>query len=662
MEKKKQGIVITSVLLVCLILVVIGVSFAFFTYSRQGSKENTITTGSLTFVYDEQKAEGNGITLNNAFPMSDDEGKQLSGSNNVFDFQVLASTKGESISYEVIGKKDDASTLPENVTKIYLTTLSGSEESEVATTVKDGVVTTYDELSDTQIEDQTGKTLYQEVIPLNQTGYQKNFRLRMWLSEEASTTTNGSWDYNNKTFTIRINVVANGEGVTITTPSYTDTSGANAPELVEGMIPVVYDEEKSSWVKQDLDKSYAYQDQIWANAVTVTEENRATYMSAPAGTEISMEDINTMWVWIPRYEYQYTNLGDQYAGGTQDLPGEIKINFLSGTSTTPSDATNYKVHPAFTFGTDQLTGLWYAKFETSLLEQCIPKDNAINANCDLTSFTLQIKPSVTSWRGARISTFFQSIRGMQISKYATYGFANDTSYDIHMSKNSEWGAVAYLSQSKYGKYGNPNYTGADKEVAINNCSNYITGIGGDTVSAPSSNTTCTTNTYETAKGQAASTAGNITGVYDMSGGTWEYMMGVLADSSGAPRSGLTETYNSGFNGMLNDGSQYTNGINFPESKYYDLYENDDSTNHNGDLSKTGCKKGICYGHALSEVGTSNSITGWYNDLYNYVFDTSPWFPRGGYYVDQRGAGIFSTHYNGGGSGINRTTRIVLISA
>ena len=662
MEKKKQGMIITSVLLICLILVVIGVSFAFFTYSRQGSKENTITTGSLTFVYDEQKAEGNGITLSNAFPMSDDEGKQLSGSNNVFDFQVLASTKGESIAYEVIGKKDDASTLPENVTKIYLTTLNGSEESEVATTIKEGMVTTYDELSDTQIEDQTGKTLYQEVIPLNQSGYQKNFRLRMWLSEEANTTTNGSWDYNNQTFTIRINVVANGEGVTITAPSYTDTSGANTPELVEGMIPVVYDETKSSWVKQDLDKSYAYQDQIWANAVTVTEENRATYMSAPAGTVISMDDINTMWVWIPRYEYMYTNLGDQYAGGTQDLPGEIKVNFLSGTSSTPSDSTNYKVHPAFTFGTDQLTGLWYAKFETSLLEQCIPKDNAINANCDLTSFTPQIKPSVTSWRGARISTFFQSIRGMQISKYATYGFANDTSYDIHMSKNSEWGAVAYLSQSKYGKYGNSDYSGADKEIAINNCSNYITGIGGDTVSASQSSTTCTTNTYETEKGQAASTTGNITGVYDMSGGTWEYMMGVLADSSGAPRSGYTETYNSGFNGMLNDGSQYTNGINFPESKYYDLYENDDSTNHNGDLSKTGCKKGICYGHALSEVGTSNSITGWYNDFYNYVFDTSPWFPRGGYYVDQRGAGIFSTHYNGGGSGINRTTRIVLISA
>ena len=98
---------------------------------------------------------------------------------------------------------------------------------------------------------------------------------------------------------------------------------------------------------------------------------------------------------------------------------------------------------------------------------------------------------------------------MQTFRYDTYGFANDTSYDIHMSKNSEWGVVAYLSQSKYGKYGNPNYTGTDKEVAINNCQSFITGVGGDTVSAGSSTKTCTANTYETEKGKAASTTGNI---------------------------------------------------------------------------------------------------------------------------------------------------------
>ena len=639
MEKKKQGIVITSVLLVCLILVVIGVSFAFFTYSRQGSKENTITTGALTFIYDEKEAEGNGITLSNAFPMSDEAGKAQSGDNNVFDFQVLASTKGESIAYEVIGEKDRSSTLPENVTKIYLTTLNGSDETEVATTVKDGVVTTYDELVDTQIEDQTGKTLYQEVIPLNQTGYQKNFRLRMWLSEEANTTTNGSWDYNNKTLTIRINVVANGE----VKPIYQDESGANPPELVDGMIPVTY--AGSKWVKADTSsKWYDYNNQEWANAVTVTEENRATYMSAPAGTEILMEDINTMWVWIPRYEYMYTNLGDQYAGGTQLQPGEIKVNFLSGMTTTPSDSANYKVHPTFRFGETELSGIWVGKFEMSILESCIAADGDVNKGCDLTTFTPQIKPSVVSWRGARVSTFFESIRGMQTNKYGTYGFANNESYDIHMSKNSEWGAVAYLSQSQYGKYGNSNYSGADKEVAINNCSSYITGIGGDTVNASESSTTCTTNTYETKKGQAASTTGNITGVYDMSGGTWEYTMGVLADDSGNPRSGKNTLYNSGFNGSLNSGS-YNSGIDFPVSKYYDLYTTS-SVN-------TACNGGICYGHALSESA------GWYQD-YQYFIDVDvPWFMIGGSWGNTASAGVFNFNANPGLANDYSTSRAVL---
>ena len=601
MEKKKQGIIITSVLLVCLILVVIGVSFAFFTYSRQGSKENTITTGSLTFVYDEKKAEGNGIILSNAFPMSDEVGKAQSGDNNVFDFQVLASTKGESIAYEVIGKKDDASTLSENVTKIYLTTLSGSEESEVATTIKDGVVTTYDELSDTQIKDQTGKTLYQEVIPLNQTGYQKNFRLRMWLSEEANTTTNGSWDYNNKTFTIRINVVANGEGQ----PIYQDESGANVPELVEGMIPVTYDEEKSSWVKADVyNEWYNYNNQKWANAVTVTETNRATYMSAPAGTEIPMEDINTMWVWIPRYEYQYTNLGDQYAGGTAEQPGEIKINFISKEATSPS-SDEYKIHPAFTFGEEELGGIWIGKFETT---GTLPNnDYCRNESCDVSTVT--IKPGVTSLRYQQVASFFYVARSMQLNNSNTFGFSS-SSGNLHMSKNSEWGAVAYLSQSKYGKYGNPNYEGVNKEVAINNCENYITGIGGDTVSDDLSSATCTTNTYETAKGQAASTTGNITGVYDMSGGSDEFVMGNYSNTIAS----------SGF-------------IEMPESKYYDLYTTEDAS--------TACESGICYGQALSET------SGWYADIAAFVSSSSPWMGRSGTYGYETYAGVFNFIFNNG---------------
>ena len=47
-----------------------------------------------------------------------------------------------------------------------------------------------------------------------------------------------------------------------------------------------------------------------------------------------------------------------------------------------------------------------------------------------------------------------------------YGFSGST-YGTHMMKNIEWGAVAYLSQSKYGKYGNTTYSGANKEIYQN---------------------------------------------------------------------------------------------------------------------------------------------------------------------------------------------------
>ena len=244
-------------------------------------------------------------------------------------------------------------------------------------------------------------------------------------------------------------------------------------------------------------------------------------------------------------------------------------------------------------------------------------------------------------------------RSMQMDTSNPYGFSNTTG-DLHMSKNSEWGAVAYLSQSKYGKYGNPDYIGADKEVASNNCQNFITGVGGDTVSSSQSTTTCTTNTYETKKGQSASTTGNITGVYDMSGGAWEYVMGVLADDSGAPRSGQNNSVNSGFNGTLENGSKYSSGIAFPEAKYYDLYTSADPSSYDISLSVTACSGGICYGHGLSETA------GWYQDYSVFISQTIPWVLRGGACLGSPLIdGVFYTGQNYGGAGSDYASRAVL---
>ena len=614
MKKKGKWKVQFLVMAFCvlgLVAVLVGSSYAIFSDVSDQGDYNTVTAGTLQLSYEDTQS----LSLSNLYPVSDVEG--MTGEGYTFTVRNTGSLPSD---YQVMIQDDTAMIEADGCSDHLM------PKANIKVSVNGGVPFLLSSIEESNYMITTGNL---------QPGESVTHVVKVWIDEASGNEVLGT-HFHGKV------VVEGVQGEFV----YQDESGANAPKLVEGMIPVVYDESQSSWVKADItNKWYDYNSQEWANSVTVTETNRASYMSASAGTVIPMEDINTMWVWIPRYEYMYTNLGDQYAGGTEVQPGEIKVNFLNGTSTTPSDAANYKVHPAFTFGDEELTGLWYGKFEMSILESCIAADGDVNKGCDLTTFTLQIKPSVESWLGARVSTFFESIRGMQTNKYVTYGFANNESYDIHMSKNSEWGAVAYLSQSKYGKYGNPNYEGVNKEVAINNCENYITGIGGDTVSDDSSSATCTTNTYETAKGQAASTTGNITGIYDMSGGGYEYVMGVLADENGNPRGGASSSYNSGFNGSLNSGS-YNSGIDFPEAKYYDLYT---TSNVN-----TACSEGICYGHALSE------ILRWYGDNPFFIDSAFPWFARGGHLSEGVQAGVFLFTAWEGGTSIAGSSRAVLV--
>ena len=654
--KKKRMILVGSIL-IALLFITVGVTYAFYTYRGQGQRENTVKTGELSFVYDEQRQEGNQVSLTNAFPMTDEQGKGQVGNNSVFEFIITATTKGAPISYEIYLTKEESSTLSEQVVKTYLTKVTDNSETAVVDTRNQREINLYSELGDTTLVSQ-GKTLYQETIPESQTSYHQTFRYRMWIDEDASQMQNGEWIYNGQSFSVKVNVYASNEEMRAPLEEvlvYEDTTTANVPELAEGMIPVVYSITKHAWVKQDLEKSYAYQEQVWANAVTVVENGTNTreyYQSAPAETVIPMEDINTMWVWIPRYEYKYTNLGTQYAGGTKEQPGEISINFISKETTSPS-SSEYKVHPAFTFGGMELSGIWVGKFETTgtLPRQDYCRDESCNVS------TVTIKPGVTSLRNQQVASLFYMTRSMQTNNASTYGFASDNSYNIHMAKNSEWGAVAYLSQSRYGKYGNPDYEGVNKEIYQNKSSSFITGSSNGTPSTESTNPQVS---YDTPySGYGASTTGTIYGIYDMSGGSWEYVMGNYNRYSGyTARSYTVEEaekilgrtdhisvgiWNSGFNGPVygkdSDGSEmsWTTGVEFPEEKYFDLYTTSNGT--------TACN-GACDGHALTETA------GWYNDAPWIVTASSPWFGRGGSWSSATSAGVFySSSAYGNASGI-----------
>ena len=220
-----------------------------------------------------------------------------------------------------------------------------------------------------------------------------------------------------------------------------------------------------------------------------------------------------------------------------------------------------------------------------------------------------IKPNVTSWRNIYISTAFNVSLKMN-DNGNRYGFRSNA--DTHMMKNSEWGVVAYLSQSKYGKLGNTDFSNANKEVYQNKSNQYITGCS---YGAPSNGNTdygCHYTYDINIDGTGASTTGTIYGVYDMSGGAWEYVMGNYNEI----------VSNSGFTSM-------------PESKYYDKYTSSDIF--------TACNGKECLSHDLSETA------GWYGDYQNNLNIEYPWIGRGDNYNYSTGAGVFYfDHGNGTG--------------
>ena len=366
---------------------------------------------------------------------------------------------------------------------------------------------------------------------------------------------------------------------------YKDTvlNGAD-PELKDNLVPVTINND-GTVKKADLSKEwYNYTNKTWANAVLLNGND--TYS---AGDTISEDAIKAYYVWIPRYKYQIF-----YDGVNDTTKQLINIEFESKDTTKSTSTTkdSWLTHPAFTFGDTELNGIWVGKFELT---------------GDTTNPT--IKPNVESLRNENVSTLFLTTQKL--------------STNSSMLKNIEWGAITYLTTSIYGQGLN--------EVRINNSSTFITGCAAS-VENGAPYTGCE-NAYNTTTGYLASTTGNISGIYDMSGGAWEYVMGVLEDSLGSniPSSGYSTQYNSGFSGKnLSDGTT-TTGVSFPESKYYDIYKYSSS----GDYTR----------YHLGDATTETK--GWNGDYAYFVSSRYPWFLRGGAYSTGAGAGaLASNNYDG----------------
>lgn len=448
----------------------------------------------------------------------------------------------------------------------------------------------------------------------------------------------------------------------------------NEPVILDGMIPVIYDDSSNTWLKADTDSLwYDYYDRMWANAVTVTSSSRSKYISASPGTPILMSDINSMWVWIPRYKYRITsNVG---SSSTVASPPQIDVDFETGTATTGVSlstsgvaTTSYYTHPAFRKGssvykssaydqggwTHELTGFWAGKFELSGTASSgyqhietvtiIPGGRSL-ARDDIDGNGYNIEELYTA-----SLKFTQSgnVFGLPIASTSTTDASGS-----HMIKNTEWGAIAYLSQSFYGKMGNNNYTSTNKEIYYNNSSLWLSGRSSGTPTGTATdygtyaynNLLCSTSTCSGTEtinaGVGASTSGTVYGIYDMNGGGSEYVMSYSTSVSSA----------AGFGSTVSDGVTHTKWADVP------AYHNEKYT------SSSNASGYFILGDATYE--TKN----WYDDYSGMFSSSGKWYRRGGSSSDGSSldSGIFNHGVLDGAGPIPNTvngsatsTRIILI--
>ena len=355
--------------------------------------------------------------------------------------------------------------------------------------------------------------------------------------------------------------------------------------------------------KEEWNKWYDYSKQNWANA---------------------QSDDGSMWVWIPRYEYKIDSTNKT-----------IIVNFVKIGDTTTD---GYTLHPAF--GTDidnggwstDLPGFWVAKYAAGYQNATVGEETKTvqYSNLSYTELsgstsnfleeTLTKGETKISYPVFKANTYAYNIISVgdawllsqEIDSASMYGLSN---VDSHMEKNSEWGAVAYLTHSQCGVKGN---TKNMNEITINN-KNLNNSIYVNNASSGTKANVYAVTSYgnnNTPNDVNASSTKNMTGVFDLNGCVWERVAAFYKGGSAS-----TPAWHSA---MAN--SSTTNS-----TKYLTLYT---STNKKGDAT--------------------NETLGWNSDYTNFVNSSSPVFIRGGYYANEVGAGVFayygSNGYPSSGSG------------
>ena len=194
--KDKRQLLLTIGLVLVLVLMIVGISYAAFKFTGLGNKPNTITTGAITMEYTEST---NTISMTGALPTTDATGKVRLTAGEYFDFTLSGTIKGsENINWEIAA--EDVTTASRKIDgkyiKLYLTSLddTGNEKEVMAPTVynTESTENTY-----------TGRPTNMMSLVKGTTGtsFSTKYRLRMYVDESY----NPQGDGGDLSFSIKIN-------------------------------------------------------------------------------------------------------------------------------------------------------------------------------------------------------------------------------------------------------------------------------------------------------------------------------------------------------------------------------------------------------------------------------------------------------------------------
>ncbi len=586
---------------------VVSFSYAYIKYETKEKNENIIGTECIKIEMEELTEA---LNLYHAYPMKEETGSKT----DAYQFKIRNAC-GVGVDYQVELEVESVEEESKLLSKDIAVKLDTNNK-----------ITLTEEKRITEKEQETYELGKGSLKPYEE----RSHEVRIWIDESAGN------ESQNKIFKSKVVIEAVQNEIAI----YSEPllQGAD-PVLGKGMVAVEIGENGEVTKADPTAKWYEYGKKKWANAVILA--NGKTEEDYEVGDQIEESDIESYFVWIPKYSYklfneklgEYTSLEETVEDKGPTTAIEIRFGLEdtkdgnSNECTTPGKSGDigkckngdWMTHPAFlAFDT---TGLWVGKFETGY-KQTEDFTNIENwtikeAEQDKTDQTkVIIKPNVYSWRNISIANMYQN------------SFDYQRNLDSHMMKNTEWGAVAYLSHSKYGICDDDTCL----EVRINNSQNFVTGYN-ESTTYPSS--------------QNASTTGNNTGIFDMSAGAWEYVMAVMTTGTDGKSLSLDNIY-WGLSGL-------TNG-KIINKKYIDLYTDGTVTQYNHRI----------LGDATGEMGPFSlenglGMSSWYHEMADFIhpdFD-SYWFVRSGNYFETYNRGLFYFG-SGPGNGSNLTSfRIVL---